>query len=173
MQKALIYLATDPTNGTALFQGAVGGTYVAAAAHNVKGGYDVGYSVCSLKEGIVSPTKGIALAIDRLVTDVQHPQRFYLGVSSKGGISQDWMAALIRVHIEMDVVSGRVKFPAWYVKILKRSGIAEMSALTVDTYTRLIESDKTPQGSGLRKVYCKARKENPTNGKDNKDTLHL
>lgn len=173
MRKAMTFLARDPTNSIVLFDGLIGGALVTAAAQPSKGGYEIAYAVCSRKEPMISPAKGIALAVFRLLQDgLPHPQSFRIGVTGKGGISPKRMASLIQVHVCMDGVSGRVKFPNWYVKALHYStNTVPLGPMPVDHYRERIVKDKTPIGNHLRKAYRKGRKVEKPNEKEKQNTV--
>jgi len=160
MKDAMALLVLDPTNSVQLYEGMMAGVAITAAAQPASGGYQIAYAVCSTHEVDVSPTRGIALAVHRLLQDKEHPQQFRIGLYKKGGISPQRMAALIRIHIEMDAVTGRVRFPAWFVKDVTKPqlGVMGMCPMPENYYLERIAPDKTPVGNYLRKAYRKARK---------------
>ena len=172
MKDAMALLVLDPTNSVKLFEGTIAGVAVTAAVQPFKGGYQVAYAVCSKHEVDVSPTQGIALVVDRLLKDLEHLQRFRIGVHQKGGVSAGRIAALVRVHIEMDAVAGRVKFPTWFVRSVSHPRPGElytMKPMPGDYYRYRIVPDKTPMGNYLRKAYRKARKA-IQHAKENRDS---
>lgn len=95
------------------------GVYVMAAAmlstdKTLGPHYKVVYAICSRRD-VPSFKKGFSLLGWRIQGGraVRHPQTFNILMTSSGAIKPIKLASHIRLHIEMDVATGRVQFPSY------------------------------------------------------------
>ena len=96
-----------------VFQGSIGGAEVVAGAMLVTTengpAYQVTYSICSPRD-VANFETGLSWVGWRIQPGEKHhhPHNFAIRMSRKGALRPQKLAALIRVHIEMDVVTGRI-----------------------------------------------------------------
>lgn len=113
-------------NGVLMFYGQIGGYALSAGAllHTIRSqgtpegvmneqvAYRVAYTLCSHKD---TPSMHAAKGYTgwRLMDqDKKHPYVFFIHMSKSGALIPERLAQLIRLHIELDVVTKRVPVPA-------------------------------------------------------------
>lgn len=108
-------------NGVTLFYGTIGGYALAAGAllHTVWTTenadtivYRVAYTLCSPRD---KPTMRVANGYIgwRIMNDEKpHQYKFTINLSKSGALLPERLAQLIRLHVEMDIVTKRVQVPA-------------------------------------------------------------
>jgi hypothetical protein len=128
-------------NGVMTFYGRIGGYALAAGAllqtikstgtpegvDNTRIAYKVAFSICSHKD---TPTKHAAKGYLgwRLMDEKQHPYVFFINMSKSGAVIPERLAQLIRLHIELDIVTKRVQVPAKLQRfVLKGNGDSMLS----------------------------------------------
>ncbi len=82
-------------------------------------GYKVAYSLCSRRDTPDFET-GISHVGWRIKGDEKHPFTFIIRLSKKGALKPQNLQMHIRLHIEMDIATGRVQVPRPLLRNLKR-----------------------------------------------------
>ncbi len=99
-----------------VFEGSIGTSIVTAGAMLVTTesgpAYQVAYSICS-RHDLPSFDEGLSWVGWRIQKGEHHhhPHKFLIRMSRKGALRPKKLQALIRVHIEMDIVTERVSVP--------------------------------------------------------------
>lgn len=83
--------------------------------------YKVVYAVCSRRD-VPSFKEGLSLIGWRIQggRETRHPQTFRILMTSSGAIKPIKLATHIRLHIELDVATGRVSLPSYLQRNLFR-----------------------------------------------------
>lgn len=127
-------------NGVMIFHGRVGGYALAAGAmlHTVRSAehpedthiaYKVAYTLCSKKDRpSVRAAKGY-VGCRLAAEESHHPYTFLINMSKSGAIIPERLAQLIRLHIELDIVSKRVQVPAKLQRCMLNSSGSVISTL--------------------------------------------
>jgi len=100
--------------------------------------YKVAYAICSKKE---SHSKKISQGYigARLMGLANHPYIFSIGLSTSGALIPERLAQLIRLHVELDIVSKRVPVPAkLHKKVLKGDSNSKLSSMLKNKTTNKI-----------------------------------
>ena len=109
-------------NGVAVFDGSIGGYLVTAGAlletvedspgFSAAVAYRVCYAIASSREAQASYRVGCGYVGWRLMDKGSHPYTFNVRLASSGALAPERLAGIIRLHIEMDALSKRVRVPA-------------------------------------------------------------
>jgi uncharacterized protein YwbE len=107
-------------NNVLMFYGGLCGKYALSAGAllqtlktegDVQIAYRVAYTICSkYDQPSLKAAKGYVG--DRLKSEQTHPYVFYIKLSQSGAVIPERLAQLIRLHIELDIVSKRAQVPA-------------------------------------------------------------
>jgi hypothetical protein len=113
-------------NGVMMFYGHIGGYALSAGAvlHTIRTpgtseerinervAYRIAYTICSPKDTpSIRAAKGYA-GWRLMEQEEQHPYVFFINMSHSGALIPERLAQLIRLHIELDIVTKRVTVPA-------------------------------------------------------------